>query len=169
MNKLKEKSVRRALTVGDIPRTMSKEQAKRICSVMNEIRTLIDKAHTTRKCDICRAKGKEDVEIVPSRDDEDLCRECRQRLTGREQANCCVECGAYEKEMHGEKCKYCWASSLKKKTLDKRDSRTCERCKGEMRKHKPELFVMSYSVSFVLLSSTLFLTSTSAQVSKTTP
>ena len=135
MNKSKEKSVRGALTVGDIPRAMSKEEAKRVCSVMNEIRALIDKAHTTRKCDICRAKGKDDVEIMPSRDDEDLCKECRQRLTGREQANCCVECGTYEKEMHGEKCKYCWTSSLKKKTLDKRDSRTCGRCKGEMKKH----------------------------------
>ena len=135
MNKSKEKSASGARTVGDIPEAMSKEEAKRICSNMNEIRVLIDKAHMTRKCDICRTRGREDVEITPSRDDEDLCKGCRQRLTGREQANCCMECGAYEKEMHGEKCKYCWASSLKKKTLDKRDSRTCERCKGEMKKH----------------------------------
>ena len=96
---------------------MSKEEAKKICSNMNEIRVMIDEAHMTRKCDICRAKGKEDVEITPSRDDADLCKECRQRVTGQEQADCCVECGAYEEEIQGEKCRYCWASSLKKENV----------------------------------------------------
>ena len=35
---------------------------------MNEIRVIIDEAHRTRKCDTFRAKGKEGVEITPSRD-----------------------------------------------------------------------------------------------------
>ena len=42
------------------------------------------------------------------------------------------ECGAFEQNIPGEKCKYCWSSSIKKKVLDKRDNWTCGRCKGEI-------------------------------------
>ena len=103
---------------------------------MNGIRELIDEEHKVRTCDVCKTQGKTEVEIKPSHDNADLCKECRQSTTGQEKADCCNERGAYEKEIQGQKCKYCWASSLKKKILDKRDKDTCGRCKGDMKKSK---------------------------------
>ena len=62
---------------------------------------MIDEAHRTRKCDTCRAKGKEGVEITPSKGDADLRRECRQSKTGQNKESCCGECEAYKKGMQG--------------------------------------------------------------------
>ena len=101
MNKAKGKYAKGTQKVRDIPGAMRREEARRVRSPM------IDEAHRTRKCDTCRAKGKEGVEITPSKDDADLCRECRQSKTGQNKESCCGECGAYEKGMQGEKCKYC--------------------------------------------------------------
>ena len=69
-------------TIGDIPRTMKKEEAKRICSQMDTIRKLIDEKHDVRKCEICKTKGNEEMEIVPSQDNADLCKDCRQKNHG---------------------------------------------------------------------------------------
>ena len=73
MNKAKGKYAKGTQKVGDIPGAMSREEARKVCSQMNEIRVMIDEAHRTRKCDTCRAKGKEGVELTPSKDDTDLC------------------------------------------------------------------------------------------------
>ena len=91
---------------------MDRDEARKICGQMSGIRKLIDEEHKVRTCDICRTQGKTEVEITPSHDNADLCKEFRQNATGQEKRGCCSECGAYEKETQGKKCKYCWASPL---------------------------------------------------------
>ena len=114
MHKAKGRHTSGMQKVGDIPGSMDREEARIICSQMNGIREMIDEEHKVRTCDVCKTQGKAEVEITPSHDNADLYKECRQSATGQEKANCCNECGAYEKEIQGQKCKYCWASSLKK-------------------------------------------------------
>ena len=71
----------------------------------NKTGELIDEEHKVGTCDVCKTQGKAEVEITPSHDNADLYKEYRQSA-----------CGAYEKEIQGQKFKYCWASSLKKNT-----------------------------------------------------
>ena len=57
MNKAKRKCAKGTQKIGDIPGAMSREEARKVCSQMDEIRVMIDEVHRTRKCDTCGAKA----------------------------------------------------------------------------------------------------------------